>query len=528
MKPSLSPVVVKSQNYIDVPLPQINKGMIQEEVMSYHSSPEDALSWLENADNDSAGIITSRREFKRNSGFSGRVSSPSKVVQVNNLVNNDKAQVYWQEGRHLQQQQLITTSSLTTYSNFFSSASYKNRYDILQGYLIITNAGATDPIYIASGNTTTPTNIDTKFTNIPIDLVSAGFNGRIWGSGTTLSVPRLYYSDVIPVAGVSALPATPTVAMQYLGLNLGTESPTALIQTAQTLFVFSMNKILRVFGINSLDNFSISNVGTVSQESIMRTPNGIFFYHPSGIYAMSETGQTKCISDPIYYIFKRVPPANQKNVLCWHRDQFLYFYLGTLTGYNQSKYYYVRYNTVTGVWSIGSSKVAILCATSGYLTTFGSTETATSVEWYPDAIVMSASDLATHDVFNPSLDNQTVYGDFGSSSSISENIDIDVQTKWYSFETLIGEQRLKRIAGLAVPHINAQGINVAVQLDNDDPEEWRSVGALDSSAVTLFRDYQSDSFNRIKFRFFGTSKGARVKISMPTLLQLDDLGYEHQ
>ena len=187
----------------------------------------------------------------------------------------------------------------------------------------------------------------------------------------------------------------------------------------------------------------------------------------------------------------------------------------------------MKYNTINGTWSIGSSKVAILCATSSYLTTFGSTETATSVEWYPDAVLMSATDLATLDVFNPSTDNQLVYGDFASSGTITDNIDIDIQTKWYRFETLIGEQRYKRIGGLAVPHMNAQGINVAIQFDNMDSDEWMPVGTLES-AVTLFRDYQSDGFNRCKFRFYGTSKGARVKIAMPTILQLDDLGYLHQ
>jgi hypothetical protein len=517
--------------YRDVPLPQITKGMIQEEVMSYHSSPDDALSWLENADNDSTGIITTRRDIKLLPQFTGTLTNPSTCKIVNNLVSNDRAFVYWQEGTNLKQTRLLTSSTIYS-TTFFTTSTAKNRYDTYARFLVLTNKGNSTSIYATAGaqvNTTLPVGLDTKFPS-EVDIVSIGFANRVWGASTdtTLSgqLAPLYYSDPLPQTDLTTLT---TAVQQYVVINTRGESITALIQTPKILFIFTNNSISRLFETTSSENSPYQYVGTVSQESIVKTVDGHYFFHPSGIYYMNNTGDISKVSDAIYYLLKKIKPTNLKNVKAWSRDHFVYFYLGNLTGYDTNKYYFVRYNVLNKIWTINSTKTEISCVNSTALSEYSANEPDTSISWYPPNVIMSSTNGATLDIVNPSLDNQSVYGDFGTSASPSSNIDIDIQTKWYTFEeiTKVQENRYKRINGLSIPHTNGQGLTVAVQMDNFDKDKWEVIGTLDTDAVTLFRAYQSSSpFNRCKFRFYGTSYGARIKIGMPTVIQLDDMGYK--
>ena len=504
----------------DVEIKPIVKGMWQEEWLSYKAAPEGVATWLENAADDTLGYITTRRPFKRRTPASGiSISSPTAAFITNQLsgTNGDYVQLYFQQGRDLNQQQLVTSASGTVYSNFFGNTS-KNRYDVIQKTLLMTNVGGASAVYYHTGNTTTPAALDTKFPS-STDLIAAGFVGRVWGASSTASLPNLYYSDVIPSGGITSLS---TAAQQFLVVNSRNEGITALVQTPDVLFVFTNNYIFRVFNTNSIENAPFYNVGTVSQESITKTRDAFYFYHYSGIYSLSTSGALKKISDPIYYLLKRIKPANAKSVFGWTQDIFVYFYLGQLSGYPTNKYYIVKYNTATGNWSIITTKTALVLGVSMDISEFAVNETATSENWYPPNIIMTSSEMATLDIFDQSADDQSVYGDFNSSGTSEKNINIDVRTEWIDFGK---ENHVKRISGLSVPHFNAAGLTLAYQIDNDPEDKWETVGALDNEPVTLFRDFQTKYFNRIKFRFFGESYGARMKFTMPTVIKLDDTGY---
>jgi len=501
----------------NVQIKPIFSGVIMEEIYSQYASPDDSLSYAENFQNDTIGTMTSRQPFVPISGIAP--SAPLSAYVVNNLVNQDKTLIYWKQGnRDLCQDTLITSGSQTTYGTFFNSATIRDRFDVIQNVLLITNYGGASAVYTHTGNTTTPAALDTKFP-VSCNIISAGFVGRIWGTGENIAACNLYYSDVIPSTGILSLT---TAVQQFLRINANNgDYITALVRTQEVLYVFTNNGIFRVFSTQSQDNASISTVGTPCQEAVVKTKQGIFFYHYSGVYSLGG-GAPQEISRVIYPIIERVPVANQKNVFGWFDEDHAYWYLGALTGMTLNRYYIIRYTISTGVWTVYSTLTDIKYAYSCYLTEFGATETAQTKNWYPLAVALSNTAVATFNVDVP-LGRQTSFvGDFAFVGGTEvANIPLVMETKWYDFSI---EDKTKFITGLSVASENAAGFEVEVKLDkNTNP--WVSVGKLSSDYVTLFRDWQSGYFNRLKFRISGYSYGQKINIGKITALLLQDQGY---
>lgn len=502
----------------------VTEGVIVADVVSSYVAPEGSLGFAENFHNDSIGVLTSRPPFVRRSNFAGGVSNPISLFVVNNLTNEAKTLVYWQEGADLKQTQLITTTSITTSSSFFGSSTRKNRWDVIQNTLVFTNYGGATSTYYAQGQnivSTPPSALDCEFPN-SVDLISAGFVGRVWGAGSTNTTTNLYYSDVIPSSGITSLS---TAAQQFLRINANNgDYITGLIRTQQVLFVFTNNGVFRVFGTTSLDNSPVAPVGAPSQEAIVKTKSGIFFYHYSGIYKLNNDGTAQEVSRRIYSLIRRVPPANQKSVFSWFDDDHAYFYLGNLTGFDSNKYYIVRYTLSTQVWTIYSVRTPILVGFSTFLTDFSSTETATTETWYPLTLVMTSDTAATFGVGTPDTQGQSYYGDFKSSGNPDSNVYLEAVSQWTNFGD---DTNLKRVGGVSISSQYAGGLSLQYQVDNDQKDTWRDIGGISSDFVTLLRDFQSVEFNRIRFRVAGITQGGFVQVSPLTILTLDNLGYKN-
>lgn len=501
----------------DVQIKPIFSGVVMEEIYSQYASPDDSLSFAENFHNDTIGTMTSRQPFVPVSGVS--LSAPVTGYVVNNLVNQDKTLVYWKQGnRDLCQDTLITAGSQTTYSTFYGNATIRDRFDVIQNVLLLTNYSGTSAVYSHTGNTTTPAAVDTEFPNT-VNIISAGFVGRVWGASDTLSSCVLFYSDVIPSAGILSLT---TAAQQFLRINANNgDYITALVRTQEVLYVFTNNGVFRVFSTQSQDNASISPAGTPCQEAVVKTKNGIYFYHYSGVYSLTGGGAQE-ISRVIYPIIERVPPANQKNVFGWFDEDHVYWYLGALTGMTLNRYYIIRYTISTNVWTVYSTLTEVKYGYSCYLTEFGATETAQTKNWYPLSVLFSNTALATFNVDVPLGLQTTFVGDFiAVGGSEAANIPLSMETKWYDFSA---ENKIKFISGLSVASENASGFTVEAKLDKST-NPWVSVGKLGSDYVTLFRDWQSGYFNRIKFRISGLSYGQKINIGQISALLLQDQGY---
>ena len=533
-----------SLNFKDVPVGDVVEGLILEDVMSYKVVPKGSASWSENIHYDNIGLATTRSAFIANGNFTSRFNTigvPQVCYQVNQQngaiatsSGNPQAILYWKESNHLMFQPLEKTSfGITDLGIVFSSGTNSPNlipvFDTIQGYTIMSNpGGAGGQPLLHNGSTTAPISIDAKFpTNV--NLISAGFVGRVWGAFSNST--NLYYSDVIPVSGIQNLT---TASLQNVVINSGTDGITALVKTPQVLFVFTYNSIFRVFSTTSLDNHPISLAGTFNQNSVVKSRDGYYFMGPTGCYKLNIDGSIVEISQRIYTLFKLIPQSNYDYIFSWADQNSVYWNIGKLTGYDSNKYWIIKYNFVTKKWALYSTLLNIITSTYNNLSTpYSVDSTANTTSWYPAATFIALASTGAYNAVSytehdPSKVNQSLNGD-GSNygSSVNKNIPIKLETPWLTWEDIVAESHVKRVNGIAIPHFNAAGITVSCMIDNGIESNWINIGTLDEKATTLFRDFQSDTFNRIKFRYIGTTFGTEVKFGMPYILQLDDLKYEN-
>lgn len=507
--------MLKSIN--DVPLDPITEGVISENILSHYVSPKGSISYAENFHNDTLGVMTTRRMFTA-SGTSPAARALSCVLWQEVSVNSTP-NIVWQEGTTLKAQDVLGTGGVTTRTTTFS-ASTKNRFDIIQGVLLMTNTTGGQPKYWATVATTPVPALGTSFPT-GVDLISAGFSGRVWTASSSDGLNRVYYSDVIPAGGVASL----TGGASFLTINANNgDKTTGFARLQNVLYVFTHNGIFRVYNTQSQDNTSISSVGAFQQESIVKTKNGFYFYHPSGVYYIGSNGFPQEVSGKIRDIIQKIPNSNQGSVFGWSDDDHVYFNVGYLPSISTAKQYILRYTLSTQVWTMYAinSSSATLTPTCAAYENFASTSI-TSDDIYPTNFLFADDTVnfykGTFNVYNPSTVNSSVTNDFNAFAIFCE-----YQTNWMVFEN---ETQVKRINGISIPTENAAGFKFAYQTDKDKPNVWREIGEIGDDYLTMFSTFQSNEFNRIKFRVYGESKGVMVKIGVPMIRKLDDLGYDY-
>lgn len=511
--------MLKSIN--DVPLDPITEGVISENILSHYVSPKGSISYAENFHNDSLGVMTTRRMFT-SVGTSPTARALSCVLYTLTAGGSSGVQsILWQQGAVLYRQQILGSGSVDNFPGTFGISSLPQRFDQVQGKLLMTN-GTGQPRYYdgttASGGT--PTVLGTSFPNT-VNLISSGFIGRVWTADSTDSSNKLYYSDVIPAGGVTAV----TGGASFLTINANSgDKITGFARLQNVLYVFTHNGIFRCYNTQSLDNTSLAQVGCFNQEAIVQAKNGFYFYHPSGIYYLGSNGFPQEVSGKIRDIIQKIPNANQGSVFGWSDDDHVYFNVGLLPGLSSIKQYILRYTVSTQVWTMyaisnSGTSLTFTCAAS---TNFASTAI-TSDDIYPINYIFADDTVSffkgTFNVFLPTTVNSSVTNDFNSIPIYAE-----FETNWLVFDN---ETHVKRVNGFAIASENAAGFRVAYRVDKDQDNTWREVGELSESYITLFNEFQSTKFNRIKFRVYGEPKGVTVKIGTMMIRKLDDLGYEY-
>lgn len=505
-------------------LEPVTEGVISESVVSHYVAPKGSVSYADNLHNDTLGFLTSRRPLvSRNTP----AALPLSCVLYQNPSGSQV--IVWQEGTTIKYATVIGGGSITSFAA--SSSANRNRYDIIQGKIIMTNDNVGQPKLFDT--TVAPAVIAGTFfpgAALNCDLISAGFNNRVWAAGSNDELCRLYYSDSIPSAGIASLTTQNPCLYFNINANNG-DKITGFARTQNVLYVFTHNGIYRVYNTQSVDNTPIANVGAFSQEAIVKAKNGFYFYHPSGVYFIGSNGFPQEISVKIKDLIQKVTSLYQSSVFGWADDDHVYFCLGNkLQGMQADKTYYIRYTISTQVWTTYSTMQFLpTCADSAFFASgVGITE-----DIYPTNYLLGTGTTTagvanttyyggTLNVYTPSTENSAVTPDWGTIP-----IQVDMQTQWLNFDI---EAHDKRINGVAFPSENAAGLKVAYKIDNDTINQWRpfnGTSELSSKYITLFRNFQSEKFNRIKFRVYGDTKGVQVKIGMPTLLSIDDLGFEN-
>jgi len=361
--------------------------------------------------------------------------------------------------------------------------------------------------------------------------VSVGFDSRLWMADSLDGSCRLYFSDPLLV-GNNLGDTTGGTGYIVIPAENG-DLITALIKTQRCLYVFTHNSIFRVFNTVSSDNVPVSYVGTYSQDAVVKAKNGFYFYNPTGIFYMQDGGNPQEIGIKVRDILKKVSTQQQIKVFGWADDDHVVFCLGNnLTGYEPNKTYYVRYTISTQVWSIYST-LNFLPSCADYQN-FLQINSAANVDYQGDetifptvyvfgngtnsaGVINTTRHGGTINVYTPSTEDSTIVQDWNAYP-----IPVEYQTSWMTFDM---ECQSNTANGLFVPSLNAAGMKVSYQLDNDLPNVWREIGTLGTSYVTAFDSWKSEEFKRIKFRFYGQSNGTTMQIGVPKIRLLDNLGY---
>lgn len=503
------------KEFYDVPIDPVSEGVITDGVLSHYVSPKTAISYAENMHNDTVGMMTTRRNFASTPTSPAARAKNCVIYTYTSGGSSGTTSIVWQEGTTFKTQDILGTGSVTSHTSRFGSG--KAHFDTTQGYLLMVSGEAAQPRYF-SDVATAPATLGTSFPN-GMDLICSGYIGRIWCADSTAYNNRIYYSDVINATFTST-----TGGASYITINAGSgDKITGLIRTQGVMYVFTHNSIFRVKNIQSQDYAPMATVGAFSQDAIVKTKAGFFFYHPSGVYLLTGDAQPKEISVKVRDIIQRIPNANQSNVFGWSDDDHVYFSIGNLPSLSTTNQYILRYTISTQIWTVyaissPSASLTPTCAAS----LNPAVTSITSDDIYPSSFLFADDTVnfykGTFGVYLPSTMNQTVDNDFSSFP-----IYVEYQTNWLTFDI---ESHTKRASGLFVPSVNGAGLKVAYQVDNDLPDVWREVGVLTDDYITAFNSWQSVKFNRIKFRVYGVTNGVTKQVGVPRIRILDDLGYE--
>ncbi len=496
----------------DIKLPPITEGVIPDGVASHYVAPKNAVENAENFHNDILGVMSPRPSV-------GSVFVPESTDYWSAAlfqVSSGENRIYYQQNTSLNYRVANTGLGLVSYPTVFP-ADYKARYDTVQGHLVMT-AGS-NPIKVTDGTSAPTTPTISPSAPFTMDLVSAGFVGRIWYASSTASNNRVYYTNVIPSSG----PASVTGASEFLTVPAQNgDFVTGLVKTQQVLFVFTGNGIFRIYNTQSQDNSPVSNVGALNQESITTTPDGIYFYHPTGFYKLSESGQAVSISNRI----RSILPASGDGIdfadcKAFYGYDYVYFAFNKpFVNNNSTRIGQViyRYTISTQVWTVFNVQSLELKATATSYNRLGR---------YRNYLLgfqrFSGANIAC--LFEEYPISGKLIGFGNDDFAVGNNILYSYNTHYYDFDL---EYKNKQIRGISFPHSNMTGAQVMYQIDTMDQSDWMTIGTLSSEAVTNFQDFISKPFRRIRFKVatskFGVSNGSIAWVGSPTIMKLLDLG----
>ena len=501
----------------DVLFEPVSEGVIMEGVLSHYVSPKGAVSYAENMHNDTIGMMTTRRPFV--SRFTPTANPISCVL----FQSRAGSPFYvWNQGGDFLFTGLLSGGAVTTHAGILSTT--RTRFETALGYLCMT-AGSGQPRYFDDAGV--PVAFGTSFPALS-DLISI-YSGYLWMASSVEANNRVYYSDVLPSTFPTSVTGGGSTSYLTINARLG-DKITGFASTQNLLYVFTTNNIFRISSTTSVDNSPMASVGAVNQESIVQAKNGFYFFHNSGVFFLQQGGQPQEISVKIRDILNKIPNVNYSKILGWSDDDHVYFSLGKgLSGLQANKSYIIRYTISTQVWTIYSTLSFLPnCASSANFTNSSVTDAFTE-DIFPTNLIMgqSLTDLGglggnffagTFNVFNQNTENSTIVQDWNSFP-----IPVEYQTNWITYDS---EHYLTRIDGIFFPSLRAAGMKVSYQTDNDLPNVWKEIGVLGSEYMTEFKSWQSNPFNRIKFRFYGVSNGTTMQIGVPVAYIVDNLGFK--
>lgn len=335
----------------------------------------------------------------------------------------------------------------------------------------------------------------------PGDFIQGGFEGRIWIVNRSLGV--VYYTDIVQFTPPDIYTIGYDPEVNFISnLNPQTgETFTALVDVPRALLLFTENSIFRIYGATSVDNYPAYNVGTYSQESIVKTKTGIFFHHSSGFYQFDYGSQPVEISRRIIDYVRAIPRAQYDDIV------------GVYDGYDNIE------------WAVGPLTVDGIAYADCVLRYTISTQVWTTYDYSGNivtAMIQYDDGTSLNYLMGTSLGRVGVMGtgfdDFGNE------ITWEFVDRWRSFTEMYCETTA--LQGINVYSENAAGANLSYQPQGSTTNEWIPIGTVDQNNNSLFPNAETQDFQVMRFRMAGVNRGNPVIIHGIEVLNITVKGYD--
>lgn len=319
------------------------------------------------------------------------------------------------------------------------------------------------------------------------DFISAGFEGRIWVADAVQGI--IYYSDIVQFTPPGNYTITYDQSVNFIS-NISPQTGqkmTGLMEVPRALLVFTQDSITRIYGATSLDSYPAYNVGTYSQESIVKTKTGIFFHHSSGFYQFDYGSQPIEISRRVIDFVQAIPRS----------------YYDDITGV------YDGFDAVE--WTVGPVTVEGVTFSNCVMRFTISTQTWTIYDYVGNNITA----MITYD--NGTTINHligTYAGKIGAldtgTTDFGEPFYFEYIDRWRSFSDMY--YQTKNIGSINVYSENAAGTNIMYQVQKSGPNVWEPVGTIDENNNCLIPTTDIGDFDVLRFRIAGNTRGVPIVI----------------
>jgi len=449
-------------------LTNLQSGLITPSAVSESQMPMEAVSESINLNFDRIGSVSLREgttllgnnlggtllglyEFRDSSG------SNSQLISVVGT------KVYYLSGGTWTEIRTVTTGQKARFSTFLNNVFMVNGAD-----QTVTWDGNPINLFTTTGNSN----------QSPSAKYIENYRSRMWVAGNVTYPDRIYYSSIPSAEAIPAITwDTDNTTGDWIDISpQDGENITALKRDKNALLVFKQNHIYRVYSTSQTDPDPKISVGTYSQESVVDAKDGVYFFHPTGIYRYQEGGVLD-ISQPIIDFIKNIPASQYENVCGWQDGNHIYWSLGDITenGITHTNIV-IRYTISSQVWTTYS---------------------------YPTKFVVSS----------PYNDGTTLYYLAGDSSGNvlkmntgnTDNgtaITYSLITRPYTLDGIFSSTKL--ITKLSAIHVGAEGSLLSSRVDSDNINKWSPISQVGKSCEPLRCNIRG---HKIWFRLSGSSVG---------------------
>ena len=477
----------------NIQIPYPTEGIIRSAQLNDTVTPENSVQIAVNANFDRIGAITTRPGVDNYQANITRVGSITSLATLN--IQGGSNYLYSQVGTDISVWNGATWTTVRT-----TSVSTKARYDQFLNYVYMCNGASGDAIQVSNGSAFAAT-AGYIPTNLPkADYISAGFEGRVWLA--VKSTDTLWYTDIVQFSGgVYSFTFDPVYNfVQNLSPQDG-ENITGLFRVPRALLVFKQNHIYRVYGAYSVDPYPAYNVGTYSQESIVKVKDGIYFHHSSGFYMFDYNSQPTEISRRVIDFIRAIPRSYYDKVTGIY-DGFdtIKWYVGPVTveGVIYSNCC-MRYTISTQVWTIYD---------------YANNEITCAVRYDNGTTIEQVAGFASGKV------GKLDYG----TTDFSSPINFEIIDRWRSYTEMYAKS--KSISGMNVYTENGAGTIVEYQTEKTPPNVWEYIDTVDTEYDALFPNASTKDFFNCRLRFTGKNSGTPIIFHGVEILSIQDKGFE--